>query len=255
MILTGILQRGPLNNNWAVAIAVHLSHMTGMAAPVPHSQRSPMQRNEMQTFLERAEEDGRHVFTFDELSAAFPRESRHTLNESLRRMVAAGLLHRAVRGIYFNDQPRKRYPWLAERIAMAMRPGHFTYITCERALAAWGVMSQACFALTLMTTGRSGVYSVPQYRPLRPPPWCPDLKRDVRFICFTHTSQRPEDIQAKVLADYSLLPFAEPEQAVRDFLRRRPNWFMKLDMEIYEDVVEERRQYRAGLAAVKEAAT
>ena len=209
-----------------------------------------MRRTEMKAFLERQEDERRHVFTFDELARAFPCESRRTLSESLRRMVAVGLLHRAARGIYFNDQPNRRDPFLAERIAQTLRPGHYTYITQDLALSAWGIMSQHCFALTLMTTGRSGTYSVPLYRAKQPGHWSlGNSERNGRFIIFTHTAQQPEQVQASILRDYSHLPFAEPEQAVRDFLRSRPHWSVKLDWEIYEDVVEERRQYRTGLEA------
>ena len=211
-----------------------------------------MRQAEMQTFLESEEEAGRHVFNFDALGEAFPRESRHTLNSSLIRMVKAGLLHRAARGIYFNDCPRERDLWLVERIAAAMRPGHYTYISLVVALSEWGVISQVPYSLTMVTTGRSGRYNVPLYRTTRPPTWNPSLKRNSCALRFVHTSQSPEKIMATRMPGYHLLPFAEPEQALADYRRcHRPGSHFpeQLDMEIYAEVVAERQEYRNSLIA------
>lgn len=202
----------------------------------------------MKAFLDKAEDAGRHVFAIEEIGEAFPGESRRSLNGSLRRMVAAGLLHRAARGIYFNDNPRKRDPWLAERIAQALRPGHYTYISLSQALSEWSIMSQVVVAITLMTTGRSGRYNVPLYHPKVPTLDNPEMRRNRCYILFTNTAQSPQDIHASILEGYHVLPFAEPEQALRDFLQSRPSWRIKLDMETYDDVVAERQEYREWLA-------
>ena len=201
-----------------------------------------MRQADMAAFLAREEEAGRHVFTVGDLAKAFPRESSRTLNESLRRMASADLLHRATRGVYFNDRPRHRTPWLAERIAQALRPGHFTYISNSLVLSDWSIISQATVALTMMTTGRSGRYSVPLYRALKPPRRNPGLKRHGCILIFSHTTQRPQDVQADVIANFHILPYATPKQALSDFRRCRPRWKHELDMEIYREAVAEQRQ-------------
>ena len=202
-----------------------------------------MRRVEMQQFLDREEEAGRHVFRLEKLAAAFPGESPGTLNKSLRRMVSAGLLHRAVRGIYFNDQPKKRAFCLAERIALAMRPGHYTYISKTQVLSDWSIISQQTVALTMMTTGRSGHYMVPLYRTTKPLPWNPKQERHGCWLLFSHTRQRKEDIKADVLEGFHLLPYARPEQALSDYRRCWPRPRHELDMEYYRHIIAEQQAF------------
>ncbi|MCY4460442.1 MAG: hypothetical protein OXC26_08620 [Albidovulum sp.] len=213
---------------------------------------NPMRQADMAAFLQREEKAGRHVFTVGGLAKAIPRESRRALNESLRRMTIAGLLHRAARGVYFNDRPRQRDPWLAERIAQALRPGHFTYISNSLVLSDWSIISQATVALTMMTTGRSGRYRVPLYRALQPTRRNPRPKRHGCILVFSHTTQRPQDVQADIIADFHVLPYATPKQALSDFRRCRPRWKHELDMEIYKEAVAERRQCPASRASATE---
>ncbi len=51
---------------------------------------------------------------------------------------------------------------LLERIAVTLRSGHYNYLSLESALLAYGIISQVPLAgITVMTTGRSGIFDTP----------------------------------------------------------------------------------------------
>lgn len=105
---------------------------------------------------------GRYVFTHHMLAKLFPEENPKTFSESLNRLVKAGILERAVRGIYVNNDAVSFDPYVIERIAKALRPGEYSYVSLESMLSEYGVISQIPIdRLTVMTTGREGIYKTP----------------------------------------------------------------------------------------------
>ena len=75
----------------------------------------------------------------------------------LNRLIRAGILKRACRGIYANPQAHSFNGRVIERIAQALRPGKFSYVSLESMLSEYGEISQIPVdRLTVMTTGRKG---------------------------------------------------------------------------------------------------
>jgi len=108
------------------------------------------------------DEKGLYVFTKHDLQKLFPEDNSKTLSEGLNRLVTAGILKRACRGIYVNESARHFDSYTVERIARALRRGEYSYISLESMLSEYGVISQVPIdRLTLMTTGRKGTYETP----------------------------------------------------------------------------------------------
>src|SRR3989338_8207148 len=105
---------------------------------------------------------GRCVFSKHDLSKLFPEDNQKALEEGLNRLVKAGLLVRACRGIYVNDFAQSRDSYVIEHVAKALRRGEYNYVSLESILSEYGVISQIPLdRLTVMTTGREGVYQTP----------------------------------------------------------------------------------------------
>jgi len=100
------------------------------------------------------------VLRRNDLQKIFPEEAEKSLEKSLTRMTAAGLLTRAARDLYINNLAPKN-PHLLEEIARAARPGRFMYVSLESALSEHGRISQVPMVLTVMTDGRAGVVKTP----------------------------------------------------------------------------------------------
>jgi predicted transcriptional regulator of viral defense system len=125
---------------------------------------------------------GRYVFSRKSLSKLFPEDSPKTFSEGLNRLVKAGILVRACRGVYVNPHAHSFDSRVVERVAQALRSGEFNYVSLESALAEYGDISQIPIdRLTVMTTGRKGVYVTPY-----------------GTIEFTHTSRGATDILSHV---------------------------------------------------------
>ena len=108
------------------------------------------------------DKQGRFVFTKHDLAKLFPNDHLKTLEESLNRLVKAGILVRACRGIYVNERAQSMDGYLIEHIAKALRRGEYNYVSLESILSEYGLISQIPVShLTVMTTGRSGVYKTP----------------------------------------------------------------------------------------------
>jgi predicted transcriptional regulator of viral defense system len=147
---------------------------------------------------------GRHVFTRKMLAKLFPEDSPKTFTEGLNRLVRAGLLTRACRGIYVNPHAHSLDSRVIERIAQALRPGEFSYVSLESMLSEYGAISQSPVdRLTIMTTGRKGTYRTPY-----------------GVIEFTHTKRPVTDILAHVQqVEGRPLRIATNEAAWRDLKR------------------------------------
>lgn len=128
--------------------------------------------------LRRFDQKGLFVFSKQDMKKLFPDDSSKTLEEGLNRLVKAGLLVRACRGVYVNDFAQSRDSYVIEHIAKVLRRGKYNYVSLESALSEYGVISQIPIdCLTVMTTGREGIY-----------------KTSYGTIEFTHTKRPVVDI-------------------------------------------------------------
>src|SRR5687767_10944123 len=118
-----------------------------------------MNRQQAMRTLADWDRQGWHVFTRRELAKLFPRDHPKAFAEGLSRLVRAGLLVRACRGVYVNPGAHSLDSRVIERIARALRPGSYNYVSLESLLSESGAISQIPLdRLTVMTTGRKGVY-------------------------------------------------------------------------------------------------
>lgn len=105
---------------------------------------------------------GRYVFTGADLAKLFHEDGLRALKATLGRLAAAGLLERPVRGVYVYSLAHNKDSYLIEHIAKALRRGEYNYVSLESALSEHGAISQVPVdLLTVMTTGRKGVYKTP----------------------------------------------------------------------------------------------
>ena len=100
---------------------------------------------------------GRFVWTLADLATLFPNESSRSLEASVARLLDEEILIRCCRGVYRTARARSFDPFLLQHIAVALRRGHYSYVSLESALSMYGVISQIPIGgLTVMTTGRRG---------------------------------------------------------------------------------------------------
>ncbi len=146
---------------------------------------------------------GRYLFTIRDLAHVFPEDRPKTLKEGIARLVRTGLLQRVCRGVYLFPLAMSRDNYIIERIAKTLRRGEYSYISNESALSEYGAISQAPVdRLTVMTTGRRGVYQTPY-----------------GVIEFTHTSHSVQDILDGSRDIGRPLRTAKPQTAWRDLKR------------------------------------
>jgi hypothetical protein len=162
-----------------------------------------MTRIELIQALRKMDRLGVYVLTRGDLAKLFPEESDRTLEKSLGRMVAAGLIVRASKGIYVNPDARSATGRVIEDIAVALRRGHYSYVSLESALSEYGLISQVPMRLTVMTTGSAGTY-------------------ETRYgtIEFTHTHRSIPDVLRRSIKDSRRpLRVARKRAALQDLRR------------------------------------
>lgn len=147
---------------------------------------------------------GRHVFTRRELAKLFSDDNPKAFAGGLRRLVRTGLLTHACRGVYVNSRAHSLDSRVIERIAQALRPGAYSYVSLESLLSESGAISQIPLDhLTVMTTGRKGVYKTPY-----------------GVIEFTHTKRPVADVRSSIRrVEGRPLRVATPSIAWRDLKR------------------------------------
>ncbi len=179
--------------------------------------------------LHHWDQQGRVVFTHQDMATLFPDESLKTLSKSLDRLVRAGVLVRACRGIYVNAMAGTREGRMLERIAVALRRGEYNYLSLESLLSEVGAISQVPMdRITVMTTGRKGEYRTP-----------------FGVIEFTHTRRSVADIlQATSKSASRPLRMASPATAWRDLKRVGRNTHM-----VNVDMLSENGR-QAGIAGI-----
>ena len=121
-----------------------------------------MKKWEAIQMLREFDRKGRYVFTKHDIAKLFPHDNAKALNEGLNRLVKAGLLKRACRGIYINESAQCFDSYTIEHIAKALRRNAYNYISLESILSEYGEISQIPLdLLTVMTSGREGIYKTP----------------------------------------------------------------------------------------------
>ncbi len=175
--------------------------------------------------LRQLDSMGRYVFSRQNLRTVFPSDSEKTFTEGLGRMVRAGILQRAARGVYVNEGAKSRDGWTIERVALALRPADLSYVSLESALSEYGIISQIPVGrITLMTTGRSGVFETPY-----------------GTIEFVHTDRSPARIRENTIEGDGRRPLrvARAQAALQDLRRVGRNLHL-VDLDEYEEVLAER---------------
>lgn len=133
------------------------------------------------------------------------REEEKTFEKSLQRLVDAGVLERAAKGVYLDpDGLAGLKGRVLEAIAAVLRRGETSYISLESALSEYGAISQIPVSrLTVMTTGAAG-----------------EIETRFGTIEFTHTKRRAAAITRRVLVHPDRpLPMATPQAAWSDLKR------------------------------------
>jgi predicted transcriptional regulator of viral defense system len=163
-----------------------------------------MKRMELIQRLAELDRRGVHVLARRDIEKLFPEEGAKSMDQSLKRMVADGLLQRVARGLYVNPASLSKNRWIAEEIAKALRPGSLSYVSLESILSEYGVISQIPVnRMTVMTTGASGL-----------------VETTYGTIEFTHTKRGAAQIIKRTLAAKGRpLRIATKRAAVRDLLR------------------------------------
>lgn len=167
---------------------------------------------------------GKVIHTIEDLRVLFHKDRPQAFHEGLRRLVASGLLLRVSKGVYaypFSTLDRQE---LLYQTALTLRRGSVTYISLESSLSGYGLISQVPIDhLTLMTTGRKGVFETP---------W--------GSIEFTHTERALADILEGTIKD-GPLRLACPEIALQDLRRVGRNLHLVQQDEVYDVLLEKER--------------
>lgn len=164
-----------------------------------------MNRLELIKQLAELERRGIFVLLKRDIDKLFSNEDDKTRQKSLQRMVNAGLLKRAAKGVYVNPAAASRHAgWVIEELAKALRPGQLSYVSLESILSEYGIISQIPMSrLTVMTTGASGVHETPY-----------------GVIEFTHTKRSVPDILRRTIhVGERPLRIANEPAAIQDLLR------------------------------------
>jgi predicted transcriptional regulator of viral defense system len=150
--------------------------------------------------------DKKGIFVFKKhtLRKLFPEDSPKTFDESLSRLVKDDILKPVSRGIYVNPHANSFSQYVLEKIVIALRPANYSYVSLESMLSQYGVISQIPIdRLTVMTTGRRGVYETPY-----------------GIIEMTHTKRSVENIlQNTIKIEDNPLRIATKQTAYRDLKR------------------------------------
>lgn len=151
---------------------------------------------------------GRYVWAKRDLAKLLGSPPANSLDQMLKRLVAQGVLIRAARGVYVFAQSPHITATTIEDVAIALRPGEYSFESMESALSQWGAISQIPIdRVTLVTTGRRGEYKTP-----------------FGTIEFTHTESSPQEILENTMERPGHpLPLATEEYASTNLKRSRRN--------------------------------
>lgn len=116
----------------------------------------------LETRLKLMARAGTAAFPTKQLSGLMPGESPETIKATLKRALKAGVLSRVCHGAYIYPDAFQDLGYKLEAIAIALRHGHYSYLSLESALSEYGAISQIPLnRITVMTTGRKATYQTP----------------------------------------------------------------------------------------------
>ena len=122
-----------------------------------HFQGVVQNMNRLELIKQLAELERRGIFVLlkRDIDKLYSNEDDKSRQKSLQRMVNAGLLTRAAKGVYVNPAAAsRRAGWVIEELAKALRPGQLSYVSLESILSEYGIISQIPMSrLSVMTTG------------------------------------------------------------------------------------------------------
>lgn len=162
---------------------------------------------------------GRYVFTRQDIAKLFHEDTKRALDAGINRLVAQGVLQRAIKGVFVYAFSKHKHLFPLEWIAKTMRRGEYSYVSLESVLSEYGVISQVPIdRITVMTTGRKGEYQTA-----------------FGTIEFTHTKRSPLDIlQNSILLDRPMR-IATKQTAYRDLKRVGRNLHLVDEASLYEN--------------------
>jgi len=164
----------------------------------------PMKTSDAIARLNEMDLNGYYVYSGKDLSLIFGDKTPRAAMATKNRLVKNNTLARAAKGVYVYNLSRHRGINTLEQIAKTLRLGYYNYVSLESALSEWGAISQIPIdRLTVMTTGRSGIYETP-----------------FGTIEFTHTKRSIDDVlHGSNASPDKPLRFATKQAAFRDLKR------------------------------------
>lgn len=179
-----------------------------------------MNKLEAMQVLRDFDKKGRYVFIKHDMAKLFPNDNVKALDEGLSRLVKTGLIKRACRGVYVNENAQCFDSYTIEHVAKALRRNAYSYVSLESALSEYGIISQIPLdLLTVMTTGRKGTY-----------------KTLYGVIEFTHTKRSVINILEHIqIISGRPLRVATKEAALRDLKRVGRNLHLLLSESIDDE--------------------
>ncbi|NQZ11342.1 MAG: hypothetical protein HRT35_29675 [Algicola sp.] len=168
--------------------------------------------------LNHWDKQGRFIFLIEDLAKIFPEDNATALKDGLSRLTKAGIFVRPTKGVYLYAYANSKDGYVIEHIAKALRRGFYSYVSLESSLSEAGVISQILIdRLTLMTTGRSGIYRTPY-----------------GVIEFTHTKRGVADVLKSTYKASRPLRVAYNNTAWRDLKRVGRNLHLVNEDELNE---------------------
>ena len=150
-------------------------------------------------------------------------ESSRAREATIAKAVRDGVIERFCRGLYAFRAADCRHD-LRHEAVLRLRPGRYSYVSCESALSSWGIITQRMLgAITVMTSGRRQRFAMPS-----------------SSIILTHTAKPYTAVLPHLVppGDDDLLPTAKPRLAYRD-LKRTGGCADMVDIDELNDVAEE----------------
>lgn len=133
---------------------------------------------------------GQGLYTFNELTALFPRLTSFEVERYLARATKEGMLSATCPdGLWRVKESETPIYGMFVRLVEFLRPNELNYVSLETVLSNEGIISQIPFVLTMSTTGSEGRYDT-----------------DVGSVEFSHTDAKREDLMSELsLASNGLL--------------------------------------------------
>jgi hypothetical protein len=161
-----------------------------------------MKLTECITAIEKVDKLGIWALPLFNLRVIFS-ENPKAFMKGLARMEALGVLLKVARGLYVNPKSRCLPQDTLAALVPFLKPWDFNYLSLESVLSEAGWISQMPSRLTLMTTGRKGIFNTPY-----------------GTIEFVHTERKPNDNLSELYLDpVRELYVASPQLALRDLKR------------------------------------